>query len=80
MFALMQPIVPIAAQAFLDYYFGAVTLSRLEVEALRNNTPLQSTNKREIAEWEDKKKLLGVNTPNGGSVTNGVSEGEKAKD
>ena len=36
MFALIQPIVPIAAEAFVDYDFRAVRLSRLEVEALRS--------------------------------------------
>src|SRR5204863_2389990 len=34
MFALIRPIVPIAAEAFLDYNFQSVHLSRLEVDAL----------------------------------------------
>ena len=59
MFALIQPIVPIAAEAFLDYNLGAVHLSRLEAEALRTGEPLKSDNKRENAEWEEKKKRLG---------------------
>jgi len=59
MFALIQPIVPIAAEAFLDYQFDAVHLSRLEVEALRTGQPLASENKREAAEWEEKKRRLG---------------------
>jgi thymidylate synthase (FAD) len=59
MFALIQPIVPVAAEAFLDYNFGAVHLSRLEAEALRSGRPLASENKRESAEWEEKKKKLG---------------------
>ncbi len=59
MFALIQPIVPIAAEAFLDYRLNAISLSRLEVEALRTGQPLASENKREIAEWEEKKKRLG---------------------
>lgn len=59
MFALVRPIVPAAAEAFLDYNFGAVHLSRLEVEALRTGQPLASDNKRENAEWEEKKKRLG---------------------
>src|SRR5712691_199418 len=58
MFALIQPIVPIAAEAFLDYRLHAISLSRLEVEALRTGQPFASANKREIAEWEEKKKRL----------------------
>jgi thymidylate synthase (FAD) len=59
-FELIRPIVPIAAEAFLDYNLGALHLSRLEVEALRTGQPLKSENKRENAEWEDKKKRLGL--------------------
>jgi thymidylate synthase (FAD) len=60
MYALIQPIVPIAAEAFLDYNFGAVHLTRLEVEAIKSGQPLASENKRENAEWEEKKKKLGL--------------------
>ena len=62
MFALVQPIVPIAAEAFLDYNLGSMHLSRIEVEALRSGQPLASDNKRETAEWEEKKKRLGLST------------------
>lgn len=58
MFALIQPIVPIAAEAFIDYQLQAVHLSRLEVEALRTGKALQSENQRETAEWEQKKRDL----------------------
>jgi thymidylate synthase (FAD) len=60
MYELVRPIVPIAAEAFLDYNFGAVHLSRLEVDALRSGAALASDNKRENAEWEEKKKRLGM--------------------
>ena len=60
MFALIQPIVPIVAEAFLDYQLGAVHLSRLEVEALKSGKPLQTENKSETAEWETKKKEFGL--------------------
>lgn len=60
MFALIQPIVPIAAEAFLDYDFNAMHLTRLEIESLRTGAPLASDNKRENAEWEEKKKRLGI--------------------
>jgi len=60
MFTLIQPIVPIAAEAFLDYDLHSIRLSRLEVEALRTGQPLASANKRELSEWEEKKKGLGL--------------------
>jgi thymidylate synthase (FAD) len=60
MFALIQPIVPIAAEAFLDYGFESLHLSRLEVEAIRSGKPLDSDNKRENTEWEAKRKQLGL--------------------
>lgn len=59
MFALIQPIVPIAAEAFLDYQLGAMQLSRLEIEAIKSGQALATENKREIAEWDEKKKELG---------------------
>jgi thymidylate synthase (FAD) len=60
MFALIRPIVPVAAEAFLDYNFGAMHLTRLEVEAIRSGKPLATENKRETAEWEAKKAKLGL--------------------
>ena len=60
MFALIHPIVPVAAEAFLDYRLNAMTLSGLEIEALRSGQPLATENKRELAEWEDKRKRLGL--------------------
>jgi thymidylate synthase (FAD) len=60
MFKLIQPIVPIAAEAFLDYNAGAMHLTRLEIEAIRSGQPINTTNKREAAEWEEKRKRLGM--------------------
>jgi thymidylate synthase (FAD) len=60
MFELIRPIVPIAAEAFLDYNLGAMHLTRLEIEAIRSGGPLATQNKRETAEWEEKKKKLGL--------------------
>jgi thymidylate synthase (FAD) len=60
MFALIQPIAPIAAEAFMDYNFESMHLSRLEIDAIRSGKPLASENKRESAEWEEKKKKLGL--------------------
>jgi thymidylate synthase (FAD) len=59
MFALIEPIVPIAAEAFKDYNFGAMHLTRLEIEALQTGKPLATENKREVTEWEEKRKRLG---------------------
>jgi thymidylate synthase (FAD) len=60
MFNLIRPIVPIAAEAFIDYQLKSLSLTRLEIEALRNGTPLASDNKREQAEWEAKRDSLGL--------------------
>lgn len=60
MFEMIKPIVPITIEAFEDYRLGAVTLSRLEVEALRSKGSISSDNKRECAEWEEKKRKLGL--------------------
>ncbi len=60
MFALVQPIVPIAAEAFLDYNFGGMHLTRLEIESLKSGQPIATTNKRESAEWDEKRKRLGM--------------------
>jgi thymidylate synthase (FAD) len=55
MFVLIQPIVSVAAEAFVDYRLESITLSQLEIEALRTGRPLASDNVRESAEWEEKK-------------------------
>jgi thymidylate synthase (FAD) len=60
MLALIRPIVPIATEAFLDYDFGGMRLTRLEIQALRGGRPLASDNRRENAEWEEKRKRLGL--------------------
>lgn len=60
MFGLIQPIVPEACQAFLDYKLNAMTLSALEIEAIRSGQPLGGDNKREQAEWAEKKVKLGI--------------------
>ncbi len=60
MFRLIEPIVPVAAEAFMDYNFGGIHLTRLEIEAIQSGQPLNTANKREAAEWEEKKKKLGM--------------------
>jgi len=58
MFALIQPLVPFAAEAFLDYMFEGMRLSRLEIDALRTGGELMTENKREREEWDKKLKRL----------------------
>ena len=60
MYELIKPIVPITAEAFEDYRFGAVHLSRLEIESLRSGQPLASDNEREKKEWLAKREKLGL--------------------
>jgi thymidylate synthase (FAD) len=60
MFALIRPIVPVAAEAFVDYHLEGLHLSRLEIEAIRSGAALASDNRRENAEWEQKLKRLGL--------------------
>jgi thymidylate synthase (FAD) len=60
MFELIRPIVPIAAEAFVDYNLDSMRLSRLEIEAIRSGQPLATDNRRETAEWEAKKQKLGL--------------------
>lgn len=60
MFALIRGIVPHSAEAFLDYRYEGMHLTRLEIEAIRGDGTLDSTNKRENAEWEAKRKRLGL--------------------
>src|SRR3954447_23636498 len=60
MFELIRPIVPIAAEAFLDYNFESMRLTRLEIEAIKTGQPLKTENKRENAEWDEKRKQLGL--------------------
>jgi thymidylate synthase (FAD) len=60
MYELIKPIVPIAAEAFVDYDFQGMHLTRLEVESMKSGKPLATENKRELAEWEAKKAKLGL--------------------
>jgi thymidylate synthase (FAD) len=60
MYELIKGIVPITCEAFEDYRLNAMHLTSLEIEAIRKGQPLDSTNKREIAEWEAKRADLGL--------------------
>ncbi|MBM4113269.1 MAG: FAD-dependent thymidylate synthase, partial [Phycisphaerae bacterium] len=60
MLRLIEPIVPIACEAWRDYDFESMHLTRLEVDAIKSGQPLASTNKRENAEFEAKRRRLGL--------------------
>ncbi|MDX2119363.1 MAG: FAD-dependent thymidylate synthase [Planctomycetota bacterium] len=61
---LVKPIVPITMQAWRDYEFEALHLTRLEIDALRaisrgERGDIATENKREKAEWVEKAARLG---------------------
>jgi len=73
-FNLILPIVPVTCEAFEDFRLGAVTFSRIELEALKDiiKDPMSASwrtisGKGENAEFKEKLKLLGF------SVTDGVA-------
>lgn len=57
MYDLIKPIVPVTCEAFEDFVLHSVTLSRLEVEALRQGKK-EIEGKGENAEFQDKLLLL----------------------
>ena len=60
-FDYVKIVCPISSQSFLDYRVGSVSLSRLEVEAIKaKKTTNTITNKREQKEFIEKCKLLGI--------------------
>lgn len=70
MLALVEPIVPVAVEAWNDYHphRGAVKLTRLEIDAVRKvlsglnimAPALDGDNKREQNEWIEKAEKLGL--------------------
>jgi len=67
MFELLRPIVPVTMEAFRDYELESMRLTRDEIEAIRSHQngaapSLHSTNKRENAEWEIKRRTLNLDT------------------
>lgn len=60
MFALIQPVVPLTAEAFVDYRLEGMHLTRLEIESLKSGQPLATENRREHSEWDAKKSRLGM--------------------
>ncbi len=65
MYKLVEPVVPVTMQAWRDYHFEAMHLTRLEIDAIRalkhgGQGELSTINKREQAEWEAKRVQLGL--------------------
>jgi thymidylate synthase (FAD) len=68
MLSLIQPIVPIAVEAWNDYHDhrGAMKLTKLEIDAIKRTfagqkvKPLDCDNKREQAEWIAKAARIGL--------------------
>ena len=60
MYTLIEPICPVAMEAFRDYRLNGISLTGLEVEAMRTGEALATDNRREQAEWDAKKARLGL--------------------
>tara|TARA_Y100000389_G_C17432894_1_gene503796 strand:+ start:1033 stop:1914 length:882 start_codon:yes stop_codon:yes gene_type:complete len=60
MFEIVSQICPISSQAFKDYRLNSVTLSGIEIDALKTKTKLNTENKRETQEFNDKLKILNL--------------------
>lgn len=60
MYAMIKPLAPWTCEAFNDYRLESITLSRLEIEAIRTGQPLASESKREQVAFADKLKKLGI--------------------
>jgi thymidylate synthase ThyX len=58
--AIVKDIVPVTWEAFEDFELGAMTLSRLEIEALRTNADklADGATKGEQNEFKEKIKLI----------------------
>jgi len=65
MYRLIEPICPVAMEAFRDYRLNGMFLTGLEIEAMQRGRAsgdytLASDNKREAREWEAKRTRLGI--------------------
>lgn len=58
-FELIKPIVPLAAEAFMDYRVGKIVLSRVEIEAIRAGLK-EIPGKGENQEFQSKIERLGL--------------------
>ena len=65
MYDLIAPIVPVTMEAWRDYHLESVRLTRLEIEAIASmasggSGEIDSDNRRENAEWQAKREILGL--------------------
>jgi thymidylate synthase (FAD) len=60
MYATIRPLFPLACSAFEDYRLNAMELTAAEVEAITSGHAPRLKNKREIQEWSEKAKKLGL--------------------
>jgi thymidylate synthase (FAD) len=58
-FELIKPIVPLAAEAFMDFRVGKVVLSRIEIEAIRAGLK-EIPGKGENQEFQEKLDILKI--------------------
>jgi thymidylate synthase (FAD) len=59
-YELIKPLCPITCEAFEDFRVGSMTLTRLEIEAIRNGRS-EIPGRGECSEFKDKLKLLNIN-------------------
>ena len=57
-FKIIQPMIPLTAQAFLDFRVNSISLSGPEIEAIATNKPLKSPS--ENRELNEKLEKLGI--------------------
>ena len=59
-YELIKPLCPVTCEAFEDFRLGSVTLTRLEIEAIKNGqNSIQG--RGENSEFKDKLKILNIN-------------------
>lgn len=62
-FEMISRIVPVSCQAFRDYRLNSIHLTQMEVDTIKAGGDYKlkgSSNKRELQEWENKKKKLHI--------------------
>lgn len=57
-FALVEPLVPMTMKAFMNFRVNGMYLSAVELESIKNGTPIESPGERR--EFEEKMKRLGL--------------------
>lgn len=65
MWRLLEPLAPFTMEAFRDYELESMRLTKLEIEAMKRAAQglppeLDSSNRREQAEWAAKRQSLGI--------------------